>query len=85
MNIVRTGDDYEQVQITNMRLRELLHAEKNAQQEHLTFVAVMNALDVHMPPDGANLLREIRQIAETTGYPWRGGLGAAAPSEAAPK
>jgi hypothetical protein len=41
-------------------------------REHLAFVAVMNALDVHMPPDGAALLMELRAIAATVGYPWRG-------------
>lgn len=38
--------------------------------EHLAFVAVMNALDVHMPPDGAKLMKELREIAATVGYPW---------------
>lgn len=40
--------------------------------EHLAFVAVMNALDVHMPPDGRKLLKELREIAATVGYPWKG-------------
>lgn len=33
-------------------------------------VGVMNALDVHMPPEGTGLLREVREIAATVGYPW---------------
>lgn len=49
--------------------------------EHQAFVAVMNALDVHMPPDGWKLLNELRDIAETVGYPWR----AASPSTATPE
>lgn len=47
-------------------------------QEQLAFVAVMNALDIHMPPDGQDLLDQLRQIAATAGYPWRGRVTQAA-------
>lgn len=33
-------------------------------------IAIMNALDVHMPPAGEALLSEVRQIAASVGYPW---------------
>jgi hypothetical protein len=46
------------------------HGGPHTWQLHQAFVAVMNALDVHMPPAGANLLAELRQIAATVGYPW---------------
>jgi len=36
----------------------------------MALIAIMNALDVHMPPDGSDLLYELRKIAETVGYPW---------------
>lgn len=49
-----------------------LPPEGPATKEHLAFVAVMNALDVHMPPEGRNLLKELREIAATVGYPWSG-------------
>lgn len=38
--------------------------------KHLALVAIMNALDVHMPPEGAALLKELREIATPAGYPW---------------
>lgn len=40
------------------------------QTDHRAIVAIMNALEVHMPPDGAKLLGELREIAKTVGYPW---------------
>lgn len=40
------------------------------QTDHRAIVAIMNALDVHMPPVGAKLLDELREIAKTVGYPW---------------
>lgn len=41
----------------------------------LALIAIMNALDVHMPPDGAQLLKELREIAATVGYPWSAQAG----------
>lgn len=40
------------------------------QKDHRAIVAIMNALEVHMPPDGARLLGELREIAKMVGYPW---------------
>lgn len=39
-------------------------------RDHLVLVNVMNALDIHMPPDGMTLLKEIRTFAGRVGYPW---------------
>lgn len=40
MNVVRDGDDYDQVLITNHRLRELLALEKRAEQVEATVAAL---------------------------------------------
>lgn len=41
------------------------------QTTKLALIAIMNALDVHMPPDGKALRDELREIAATVGYPWQ--------------
>lgn len=39
-------------------------------RDHLVLVNLMNALDVYMPPDGAELLKAARRLASKVGYPW---------------
>jgi hypothetical protein len=41
-----------------------------AESDRVVLIAIMNALDVHMPPDGMDLLLQIREIAKAAGYPW---------------
>lgn len=68
-DVRRDRDKYHEAGQTQKARAET--AEAAHRKEHLAFVAVMNALDVHMPPDGSKLLKELREIAATEGYPFQ--------------
>jgi hypothetical protein len=61
------------------QLRSLQDQQETLRRRHLALVAIMNALDIHMPPDGSALLHELRQIAGTVGYPWTADPAPSAP------
>lgn len=46
MHVVKTGDDYEQVPITNMRLRELLQHERDNQKLRDQVMDLTRKIDV---------------------------------------